>query len=209
MCVAAGFEAPWHEDRVTRKRVRPYQEMAVFETLYRFSQNRKRVLLLMATGTGKTFTVFQLVWKLFAGNVLSHNRVLFLTDRNSLKDQAYRAFSAFDANERVVIDKDVVARGGHLVGKIFFANYQNLDEGIGGSKLYTCFPPDFFGLVVVDECHEGPADLPGGAGLPGRLSVDGRSAGLWPFHESSGDHVRGAGHDGGGLPAHARRVTVE
>ena len=52
------FEAPWHEDRVTRKRVRPYQEMAVFETLYRFSQNRKRVLLLMATGTGKTFTVF-------------------------------------------------------------------------------------------------------------------------------------------------------
>ena len=134
------FEAPWHEDRVTRKRVRPYQEMAVFETLYRFSQNRKRVLLLMATGTGKTFTVFQLVWKLFAGSVLSRNRVLFLTDRNSLEDQAYRAFSAFDAGERVVLDKDAVARGGHLVGKIFFANYQNLDEEIGGRKLYTHFP---------------------------------------------------------------------
>ena len=147
------FEAPWHEDRLTRKRVRPYQEMAVFETLYRFSQSRKRVLLLMATGTGKTFTVFQLVWKLFAGSVLSRNRVLFLTDRNSLKDQAYRAFSAFDAGERVVIDKDAVARGGHLVGKIFFANYQNLDEEIGDSKLYTYFPPGFFGLVVVDECH--------------------------------------------------------
>ena len=147
------FEALWHEDRVTRKRVRPYQEMAVFETLYRFSQNEKRVLLLMATGTGKTFTVFQLVWKLLAGKVLSHNRVLFLTDRNSLKDQAYRAFSAFDAGERVVLDKDAVARGDHLVGKVFFANYQNLDEELDGSKLYTHFPPDFFGLVVVDECH--------------------------------------------------------
>ena len=147
------FEAPYHEDRITLKRVRPYQEMAIFETLYRFSQNDKRVLLLMATGTGKTFTVLQLVWKLLAGSVLPHNRVLFLTDRNSLKDQAYRAFSAFGAHERIVLDKDVVAQGNHLVGKVFFANYQNLDEDLGGRKLFAHFPPDFFGLVVVDECH--------------------------------------------------------
>ena len=103
------FEAPCHEDRPTRKRVRPYQEMAVFETLYRFSQSRKRVLLLMATGAGKTFTVFQLVWKLFAGHVLSRNRILFLTDRNSLEDQAYRAFSAFDAGD--IGDLGIPARG--------------------------------------------------------------------------------------------------
>ena len=147
------FDAPWHEDPVTRKRVRPYQEMAIFETLYRFSQDERRVLLLMATGTGKTFTVFQLVWKLLAGSVLPRNRILFLTDRNSLKDQAYRAFSAFDATERVVLDKDVVARGDHLVGKVFFANYQNLDEVVEGRKLFEHFPPDFFGLLVVDECH--------------------------------------------------------
>ena len=147
------FDAAWHEDPVTRKRVRPYQEMAIFETLYRFSQNERRVLLLMATGTGKTFTVFQLVWKLLAGSVLPRNRVLFLTDRNSLKDQAYRAFSAFDATERVVVDKDVVARRDHLVGKVFFANYQNLDEVVEGRKLFEHFPADFFGLVVVDECH--------------------------------------------------------
>ena len=147
------FEAAWHEDPVTRKRVRPYQEMAIFETLYRFSQDERRVLLLMATGTGKTFTVFQLVWKLLAGNVLPCNRVLFLTDRNSLKDQAYRAFSAFDATERVVVDKGVVARREHLVGKVFFANYQNLDEVVEGRKLFEHFPADFFGLVVVDECH--------------------------------------------------------
>ena len=130
------FEAPWHEDQVTRKQVRPYQEMAIFETLYRFSQNEKRVLLLMATGT-----------------VLPRNRVLFLTDRNSLKDQAYRAFSAFDAHERVMLDKDVVARGDHRVGKVFFANYQNLDEELDGKKLFEHFDSDFFGLVVVDECH--------------------------------------------------------
>jgi len=147
------FEAPWYEDQVTRKKVRPYQEMAIFETLCRFSQGEKRVLLLMATGTGKTFTIFQLVWKLLSGNVLKNNRVLFLTDRNSLKDQAYRAFAAFDSRERVIIDKDTVARGEHLVGKVYFANYQNLDEDYQGKKLYQHFSPDSFDLVVIDECH--------------------------------------------------------
>ena len=87
------------------------------------------------------------------GDILTNNRLLFLTDRNSLKDQAYRAFSGFPADERVVIDKDCVARGEHLVGKIFFANYQNLDEELDGKKLYEHFDADFFDLVVVDECH--------------------------------------------------------
>ena len=109
--------------------------MAIFETLYRFSQGERRVLLLMATGTGKTFTVFQLIWKLFAGNVLRNNRVLFLTDRNSLKDQAYRAFSAFDSRERVLLDRDVVALNQHLVGKIYFANYH--PERVMGYIVFT------------------------------------------------------------------------
>ena len=147
------FKAPWHEDQITRKKVRPYQEMAIFETLYRFSQGEKRVLLLMATGTGKTFTVFQLAWKLMRGDVLPNNRLLFLTDRNSLKDQAYRAFAGFPSDERIVIDKDLVSRKEHLVGRIFFANYQNLDEELDGRKLYEHFEPGFFDLVVVDECH--------------------------------------------------------
>ena len=147
------FEAPWHEDQITRKKVRPYQEMAIFETLYRFAQGERRVLLLMATGTGKTFTVFQLAWKLLRADVLPKNRLLFLTDRNSLKDQAYRAFSGFASDERVVIDKDRVRRREHLIGKIFFANYQNLDEGLEGKKLYEYFDSDFFDVVVVDECH--------------------------------------------------------
>ena len=147
------FKAPWYEDQITQKKVRPYQEMAIFETLYRFSQGEKRALLLMATGTGKTFTVFQLAWKLMRGDVLPNNRLLFLTDRNSLKDQAYRAFAGFASDERVVIDKDRGSRGEHLVGKIFFANYQNLDEELNGKKLYEYFDSDFFDLVVVDECH--------------------------------------------------------
>ena len=147
------FDWPWHEDQVTRKKVRLYQEMAVFETLCRFSRDIKKVLLLMAAGTGKTFTVFQLVWKLIHGDVLKRNHILFLTDRNNLREQAKRAFHAFFPDERVTIDKETIKRSEHLVGKIFFANYQTLNEELDGRKLYEYFDPDFFDLVVVDECH--------------------------------------------------------
>jgi type I site-specific restriction endonuclease len=60
-------------DQVTRKKVRPYQEMAIAKTLWEFAQGNPRALLLMATGTGKTFTVFQLVWKLMSGNARGGN----------------------------------------------------------------------------------------------------------------------------------------
>lgn len=149
----AAFSTPWHIDQITRKQVRPYQEMAIFETMLRFARGITRVLLLMATGTGKTFTVFQLVWKLIQGNVLRNNRILFLTDRNNLQDQAYRAFSAFPSASRLVIDKELVAQGKHHVGQIYFANYQNLDEELDGKKLFQHFAPNFFDLIVVDECH--------------------------------------------------------
>jgi type I restriction enzyme R subunit len=147
------FSVGYHVDQVTRKSVRPYQDMAIFKTLWTFSQGIRRALLLMATGTGKTFTVFQLIWKLLNGSALPRQHVLFLTDRNSLKDQAYRAFNAFSSSERVTIDRDTVAKGQHLVGKVFFANYQNLNEELEGKKLYEHFDSDFFDLVVVDECH--------------------------------------------------------
>ncbi|HSQ43236.1 MAG TPA: DEAD/DEAH box helicase family protein, partial [Fibrobacteraceae bacterium] len=147
------FEAPWFVDQITRKHVRPYQEIAIAKTLLHFGQGHSRALLLMATGTGKTMTVFQLVWKLFQSDSLPRGHVLFLTDRNSLKDQAYRAFSAFSADERVVIDKACVAEQRHSVGKVFFTNYQNLDEELEGKKVYQHFAADFFDLVVVDECH--------------------------------------------------------
>lgn len=147
------FAAGYHIDQVSRKGVRPYQDIAIHKTLWQFAQGKDRVLLLMATGTGKTFTIFQLVWKLLNGKALQREHVLFLTDRNSLKDQAYRAFSAFSGAERVQIDKETVAQGRHQVGKIFFANYQSLDEELNGKKVYEHYDPDFFDLVVVDECH--------------------------------------------------------
>jgi type I restriction enzyme R subunit len=147
------FSASYHLDQVSRKGVRPYQDVAVFKTLWEFAQGKDRVLLLMATGTGKTFAVFQLVWKLLSSNALQREHVLFLTDRNSLKDQAYRAFSAFSGTERVQVDKETVAQGRHLVGKVFFANYQSLDEELDGRKVYEHYDPNFFDLVVVDECH--------------------------------------------------------
>jgi type I restriction enzyme, R subunit len=147
------FEYPWHIDQITRKKVRPYQEAAIFETLLRFASGTKRLLLLMATGTGKTFTVFQLIWKLFNGSGLEKNRVLFLTDRNNLQDQAYRAFTAFPAASRVVLDKEAIQNNRHRVGQIYFANYQNLFEELDGKKLYEHFEADFFDLVIVDECH--------------------------------------------------------
>lgn len=147
------FAAGYHMDQVSRKAVRPYQDIAINKALWQFAVGDDRVLLLMATGTGKTFTIFQLVWKLLNGKALKREHVLFLTDRNSLKDQAYRAFSAFPASERVQIDKDTVAQGQHLVGKVFFANYQSLNEELDGKKVYEHYDPDFFDLVVIDECH--------------------------------------------------------
>lgn len=147
------FEVPWYIDQVAPKKVRAYQQMAIFETLARFSQGERRVLLLMATGTGKTFVVFQLAWKLIHGNVLHQNHILFLTDRNTLQDQAYRAFAAFPKDDRVIIDKDTIRNGTHRVGKIFFANYQTLCEEYEGKKLFEHYEPGFFDLVVVDECH--------------------------------------------------------
>ncbi|MFH2063893.1 MAG: DEAD/DEAH box helicase family protein [Pseudomonadota bacterium] len=149
----ATFSAAYHMDQVSRKRVRPYQEMAIAKTLWHFAQGHPRALLLMATGTGKTFTVFQLVWKMLNGNALRRQHILFLTDRNSLKSQAYKAFAAYTAAERVPIEKETIAQGRHLVGKIFFANYQTLGEELDGRKLYAHYDPDFFDLVVIDECH--------------------------------------------------------
>jgi type I restriction enzyme, R subunit len=147
------FNAGYHIDQISKKIVRPYQEMAISKTLWHYSQGNNRALLLMATGTGKTYTVLQLIWKMIHGKSLSRQHILFLTDRNSLKDQAYRAFNAFPSSERITINKETVANGEHQVGKIFFANYQNLDEEFDGKKLFEHYDKDFFDLVVIDECH--------------------------------------------------------
>lgn len=147
------FSADYYGDQITRESVRSYQELAISKTLWHFGQGHDRALLVMAPGTGKIFTVFQLIWKMMKGGSLPNQHVLFLTDRNSLKDQAYHAFSGFSEAERLVIDKEIVSRGDHQVGKVFFANYQTMDLALDGRKIYEHFDADFFDLVVIDECH--------------------------------------------------------
>jgi len=136
-----------------------FQEVAIREVVKRVMQGRRRILLTMATGTGKTFVAFQVVWKLIKSGWLERQhpdrpaRVLFLADRVVLRDQAYNTFAPFadGANEpRYKIE-------GHppnLNRDLYFGIYQTLwspDEN--GVRLFEKFPPDFFDLVIIDECH--------------------------------------------------------
>ena len=148
---------------------RYYQEIAVSRVLKAIADGRKRVLLTLATGTGKTAIAFQIAWKLFQRrwNLSGHNRrprILFLADRNILADQAYNAFSAFPEDAMVRIKPDEIRRRGHIPtnGNIFFTIYQTFMSGTdeeGNPKPYFGdYPPDFFDLIIVDECHRGGAN---------------------------------------------------
>ena len=143
------------------KEVRYFQEVAVREVLQRIMRGQKRILLAMATGTGKTFTALQIVWKLVRSGWLGRTkdgqpaRVLFLADRVVLRDQAYNAFSPFAsvANDpRLLVDEN--AKRPSLHRDIYFAIYQTLwNEDSRGKRFYEKFPPDFFDLIIIDEAH--------------------------------------------------------
>jgi type I restriction enzyme R subunit len=136
-----------------------FQERAIREVILRAMRGQRRILLVMATGTGKTFVAFQIVWKLLKSGWLgAHHRdrparVLFLADRVILRDQAYNTFAAFAtgaSDPRYRIE-------GHppnLNRDLYFGIYQTLwspDEA--GRRLFERFPRDFFDLVIIDECH--------------------------------------------------------
>ncbi len=136
-----------------------FQEVAIREVIKRLMRGQRRVLLAMATGTGKTFVAFQIVWKLIKSGWLKNQhpdrpaRVLFLADRVVLRDQAYNVFSPFadgTSDPRYRIE-------GHppnLNRDLYFGIYQTLwspDER--GVRLFERFPRDFFDLVIIDECH--------------------------------------------------------
>lgn len=136
-----------------------YQEAAIREVILRTMRGQKRILLTMATGTGKTFVAFQVVWKLLKSGWLERRhpdrpgRVLFLADRVVLRDQAYNTFGSFadGANEpRYKIE-------GHppqLIRDLYFGIYQTLwSPDAKGRRLFEKFPRDFFDLVIIDECH--------------------------------------------------------
>ncbi len=147
---------------------RYYQIIAVDKVIEAISEGKKRILLTLATGTGKTFIAYQIVYKLFHArwnlDALERRlKILFLADRNVLADQAINTFNPFE-KDLVKIDGDEIRRRGGVVptnANIFFAIYQAIaeKENIGG--YYKKYPPDFFDLVIIDECHRGSANEEG------------------------------------------------
>lgn len=168
------FAAVPFEDRAGTQPARYYQVNAVQAVLDALAEGKKRVLLTLATGTGKTFIAFQLAWKLFharwslTGEPTRRPRILFLADRNILADQAYNAFSAFPDDALVRIKPDAIRKKGRVPknGSVFFTIFQTFTSGQAGADgreeaYFGDYPPDFFDFIVIDECHRGGANAEG------------------------------------------------
>ncbi len=145
---------------------RYYQEIAVNNVLNAIAEEKNRILLTMATGTGKTAVSFQIAWKLFQTrwnlkrDGSRRPRILFLADRNILADQAFNAFSAFDKDALVRINPlDIHRRGGvPMSGSVYFTIFQTFMSGPDGTPYFGDYPADFFDLIIIDECHRGGAN---------------------------------------------------
>ncbi len=133
---------------------RYYQRIAIDRTIEAIAKGDKRILLVMATGTGKTFTAFQILWRLRASGYLKNNRILYIADRNILIDQTMNQdFKPFKTVMTKVTNKTMDSSF-----EIHMALYQQLvsyKENVPDT--FTQFSKDFFDLVVVDECHRGSA----------------------------------------------------
>jgi type I restriction enzyme R subunit len=140
------------------KEPRYYQQVAINRTVEAVTKGQQRLLLVMATGTGKTFAAFQIIWRLWKhGRV---KRVLFLADRNILVDQTitndFKPFGGvLKKLDRSLVDSD----SGRVDTsyEVYLSLYQAIMGGEGRESLYDKFPRDFFDLIVVDECHRGSA----------------------------------------------------
>ena len=165
------FAAVPFEDKGGTWQGRYYQDIAITRVLEAIEAGRDRILLTLATGTGKTFIAFQLAWKLFqsrwnltdwksGAEPTRRPRILFLADRNILADQAYNAFSAFPDDALVRIDPADIRKKGRVPknGSIFFTIFQTFTSGPGGSPYFGEYPADFFDFIVIDECHRGGAN---------------------------------------------------
>lgn len=141
---------PDYFDILSGKKPRYYQRIAIDKTLEAISKGQNRILLVMATGTGKTFTAFQIVWKLLKNKKV--NRVLYLADRNILIDQTMQ--QDFRPLEKIMTK--VQDRKLDSAYEIYMSLYQQL-AGDEGEEPFRQFKKDFFDLIVVDECHRGSA----------------------------------------------------
>lgn len=149
---------------------RYYQDLAIQRVMEAIAADQQRILLTLATGTGKTFIAFQIAWKLFHSRwSLSREptrrpRILFLADRNILADQAYNAFSAFPEDALVRIEPGDIRKKGRMPknGSLFFTIFQTFMSGPPKdgkpSPYFGEYPPDFFDFIVIDECHRGGAN---------------------------------------------------
>jgi len=154
------------EDIGGTKKVRYYQELAVNKAMNAIAQEKQRILLTLATGTGKTFIAFQIVWKLFQSRWNLNRdgkrrpRVLFLADRNILTDQAFNAFSPFPADALVRIKPEEIRKNGRVPtnGSIFFTIFQTFMTGPENTPCFGDYPKEYFDLIIIDECHRGGAN---------------------------------------------------
>ncbi|MFT5330314.1 MAG: type I restriction enzyme R subunit [Parasphingorhabdus sp.] len=143
---------------------RYYQHNAITAVLEAIAQDEQRILLTLATGTGKTSIAFQIAWKLFESSwnlsrdPVRRPRILFLADRNILADQAYNSFSAFPPDALMRISPDEIRKQGKVPknASIFFTIFQTFMTG-EGEFTFEGYPPDFFDFIIIDECHRGGA----------------------------------------------------
>jgi type I restriction enzyme R subunit len=141
--------APYYRD-ADSKSPRYYQRNAINRTLEAISQGKNRILLVMATGTGKTYTAFQIVYRLRRAEKV--RKVLYLADRNILVDQTIDG----DFKPLSKVTTKVTQRKLDPSYEVYFALYQQL-IGENGEEIFRAFDPNFFDLVIVDECHRGSA----------------------------------------------------
>jgi type I restriction enzyme R subunit len=134
---------------------RYYQRNAVNRTVNAVAQGHNRLLLVMATGTGKTYTAFQIVYRLLKAGLVK--KVLYLADRNILVDQSIQQdFKPLEKTiHKVNYQQDI--QGGVTAYEVYFALYQQLIGQEGKQNYKELFKPEFFDLVIVDECHRGSA----------------------------------------------------
>jgi type I restriction enzyme R subunit len=159
------FRAVDFENRGGTEPVRYYQQKAVENVLEGIAKGDRRLLLTLATGTGKTKIAFHISWKLFhakwnlIGDKKRRPRILFLADRNILADQAYNEFSPFPEDALIRIAPDSVRKKGKVPtnGNIFFTIFQTFQTESTGTPNFGEYPKDFFDLIIVDECHRGGA----------------------------------------------------
>jgi len=160
------FAAIPFEDKGGTWGARYYQDIAIKRVLEAIAAQQSRILLTLATGTGKTFIAFQLAWKLFKSrwnlkrDAQRQPRILFLADRNILADQAYNSFSAFSEDALVRIAPDEIRKKGKVPknGSIFFTIFQTFMSGPNGTPYFGEYPADFFDFIIIDECHRGGAN---------------------------------------------------